>query len=183
MPMPRFVFAAAAAAAMTLLPGCTATDAGSGPASASAPADATPEDRGAYVAMAGASDLYEIQSSQLALSKAQRPEVRQFAQMLVTHHTQTTQQVTAAATAAGLRPPPPQLMPMHAQMIAALEAASGASFDSAYLSQQIPAHEQALALHSNYAQNGDAPALRTAAAAAVPIVQSHLDQARRLNSQ
>lgn len=182
--MPRFVFAAAAAA-MTLLPGCAATDPGSDPASASAPAagDATPEDRGAYVTMAAASDLYEIQSSQLALSKAQRPEVRQFAQMLVTHHTQTTQQVTAAATAAGLTPPPPQLMPMHAQMIAALEAASGASFDSAYLSQQVPAHEQALALHSNYARNGDAPALTAAAAAAVPIVQSHLDQARQLNRQ
>lgn len=183
--MSRFVFAAAAAA-MVLLPGCAATDSGSASASASAAGsagDLTPEDRGAYVMMAGASDLYEIQSSQLALSRAQRPEVRQFAQMLITHHTQTTQQVTAAARAAGLTPPPPRLMPMHAQMIASLDAASGASFDSAYLSQQIPAHEQALALHSNYAQNGDTPALRTAAAAAVPIVQSHLDQTRRLNNQ
>jgi putative membrane protein len=180
MPMPRFVLGAAAAAAM--LVGCAATDTGLDSASAPATAaDATPEDRGAYVAMAGASDLYEIQSSQLALTKAQRPEVRQFAQMLVTHHTQTTQQVTAAAAAAGLTPPPPQLMPMHAQMIAALEAASAASFDSTYLSQQILAHEQALALHGNYARNGNAPALKAAAAAAVPIVQSHLDQARQLN--
>src|SRR3712207_8417473 len=50
----------------------------------------TPTERGAYVRMAAASDLFEIQSSQLALQNAQRPEVRQFAQMLITHHTQTT---------------------------------------------------------------------------------------------
>jgi len=46
----------------------------------------TPVDPIDYVNMAAASDLFEIRSSQLALSKAQSPEVREFAQMLVTHH-------------------------------------------------------------------------------------------------
>jgi putative membrane protein len=58
-----------------------------------------------YVAKAAASDLFEIQSSQIALQKAQNPNVRQFAQMLITHHTGTTQTLTAAARAAGLTPP------------------------------------------------------------------------------
>jgi putative membrane protein len=133
--------------------------------------------------MAGASDLYEIESSQLALSRAQRPEVRQFAQMLIQDHTNSTQQVVAAATAAGYAPPPPQLMPMHADMLRQLQNASGGAFERLYLTQQIPAHENALRLHQNYAANGDTPALRTVAAAIVPVVQGHLSRVRQLRGQ
>jgi len=131
--------------------------------------------------MASASDLFEIQSSQLALTKAQRPEVRQFAQMMIDHHTQTTAALTQAATASGMTPPPPALMPMQRQMMTELQAASTANFDQTYLRQQVPAHEMALALHQNYAARGDTPALKTTAAAAVPIVQQHLAQAQQLS--
>ena len=128
---------------------------------------------------AAASDLYEIQSSQLATSRAQNSAVRQFAQMLIEHHTMTTQQLTAAATAAGT-PPSPSLMPMQAEMISQLQGENGAGFDQLYLRQQVQAHEMALALHQNYARNGDTPTLRTVAQAAVPIVRQHLDRARSL---
>jgi putative membrane protein len=142
--------------------------------------DMTPEDRMNYVKMAAASDLFEIQSSQLALSKAQRPETRSYAQMLVQHHTQTTQATVAAARASGMNPPPPMLLPMQQRMMNELRRASGANFDRVYLTQQIPAHEMALALHTNYSRRGDTPALRQTAATAVPLVQQHLDEARRM---
>lgn len=142
--------------------------------------DMTPEDRAGYTAMAAASDQFEIQSSQIAVSKGQSPQVRQFAQMLITHHTQTSAALTAAASASGVSPPAPMVLPMQRQMINQLQDTSAGSFDRVYLSQQVPAHEMALALHQNYAARGDAPALRAAAAAAVPIVQQHLAQARQL---
>jgi putative membrane protein len=173
----RNLLIAAAASAM-VLGGCAMNMADDTRAMAG---DMTPEDRMGYVTMAAASDLFEIQSSQLALSRAQRPEVRDFAQMLVTHHTQTTQQLTTAAQAAGMSPPPPMLMPMQQRMMEELQQASGANFDRVYMRQQVPAHEMAVALHSNYAARGDAPALRTVAGAAVPIVQQHLDRARELD--
>jgi putative membrane protein len=91
----------------------------------------------------------------------------------------TTQQLTAAATAAGT-PPSPSLMPMQAEMISQLQGENGAGFDQLYLRQQVQAHEMALALHQNYARNGDTPTLRTVAQAAVPIVRQHLDRARSL---
>jgi putative membrane protein len=162
------------AAATVMLAGC---------ATVGAPiaADMTPADRAGYVTVASASDLFEIQSSQLALSKAQRPEIRQFAQMLVDHHTQTTATLTAAARASGLNPPPPMLLPMQQRMIQELQRAPAGSFDQVYARQQVPAHEMALALHRNYSTRGDTPQLRTAAAAAVPIVQQHLDRARQLD--
>ena len=81
-----------------------------------------------------------------------------------------------------MTPPAPTLMPMQREMMDALQAAPAAGFDQLYLSQQVPAHEMALALHRNYAAQGDAPALRIAASAAVPIMQQHLDRARSLGN-
>ena len=145
------------------------------------PADMTPENREGYVALAAASDLFEVQSSQLALSRAQDGAVRDFAQMMVTHHTQTTQQLYAAAKAAGMirthdwmLPPPMQAM------MDDLQNASGAEFDRLYMRQQVGAHEMALALHRNYSARGDTPALRAVAAAAAPIVQQHLVRAQEI---
>jgi putative membrane protein len=182
--MTRALLLAAAAAlplaACTSTMGADAGMSGNSAMSARASMDMTPEDRMNYVKMAGASDLFEIQSSQLALSRAQRPETRAYAQMLIQHHTQTTQATMAAAQASGMSPPPPMLMPMQQRMMAELGRASGAGFDRVYLTQQIPAHEMALALHTNYSRAGDTPALRQTAATAVPLVQQHLNEARRM---
>lgn len=137
--------------------------------------DMTPEAAPAYVAMAASSDMYEITSSQIALQRARDPRHRSFAQMMIQHHTGTTAQLTAAARSAGLNPPP-AMLPMHAALIRQLQASS--NVDATYHQQQVLAHQQALALHSNYASRGDQPALRSVAAAATPIVQSHLTQIR-----
>ncbi|HYW15162.1 MAG TPA: DUF4142 domain-containing protein [Allosphingosinicella sp.] len=164
----------ASAASLALAACATSGDMGGGTAAAG---DMTPNDRSAYVQMAAASDLFEIQSSQLAVSRAQNPEVRAFAQMLIEHHTATTRQLTAAASAVGT-PSRPMLMPMQADMIARLQGANGAAFDRLYMRQQVPAHQMALALHQNYARNGDTPSLQAVAASAVPIVRQHLERAR-----
>jgi putative membrane protein len=139
----------------------------------------TPTQRGAYVEMAAASDLFEIQTGRMAQERGQSAAVRQFGAMLVDHHQRTTAQLSAAAMASGTMPTP-DLMPMQAQMIAELRAASGSGFDQVFIRQQIQAHDMALALHSNYAARGDTPALRTVANAAVPVVRQHLEQARTL---
>ena len=177
----RKVMFAAAASAM-LLAGCSTTmgaDASAdGQASMSAGADMTPSNRTAYVEMAASSDMYEIQSSQIAASRAQNPAMRSFAQMMISDHTNLSQQLMVAAQAAGLPPMTPRLLPMHADMLAGLQARSGADFDREYGRQQLLAHQQALALHSNYASRGDTPALRVVAGSAVPVVTRHLNMVR-----
>ena len=145
-----------------------------------APAEAQRGDAMMFVAKAGASDLYEIQSSQIAMRRARDPRVRAMAAMLVRDHRRTTAQVTAAARAAGLRPRPPMLEPRQRMMINQLNRAPARSFDRVYLSQQIPAHQEALGMIRNYAANGGVPSLRRAAAGAEPIVEGHLEHARRL---
>ncbi|NJC32951.1 putative membrane protein [Sphingomonas jejuensis] len=167
----------------TTLPASASVQAAAPATARAAPSPQTPTTAAAFVPMAGASDLYEIQSSQLALEKSRNEDVRRYAQMMITHHRQTTEQVTAAAREAGLTPRPPVLNPEQRANVAALRRLSGAGFDRTYLTQQVRAHEQALALHSTYADRGDQPALRRAAAGARPIVQQHLDEVRTLSRQ
>jgi len=135
-----------------------------------------------YIATAGSSDQFEIQSSQLALQMSQNAQLRNLANMLIADHTRSTQMVVGAAQSAGIAPPPPALLPQHQALLDQLRASgSGPAFDQAFKQIQIQAHTDALALHQNYAASGDVPALRTVAGQIVPVVQTHLNQLQMLN--
>lgn len=133
-----------------------------------------------FLAMAAEADIFEITSSQVALMKSQNPRVKTYATMLIEHHTMTTNVALRQAKAAGIAPPPAVLQADKRDMITQLLEAAPADFDRVYLTQQVPAHEQALALHTTYARNGDTPQLRAAAVGAVPFVSRHLAEARRM---
>lgn len=150
-------------------------------AAATAPSDATPTAAAAptsamdYVTEAARSDMYEIQSSQLAASRSASARVKDFAATMIRDHTNSTQLVKATVSQAGMSPPaPPSLDTRRQGMLDQLTGASGADFDRLYLHQQLMAHQEALALHQGYAQNGDQSALRTVAGQIAPIVQQHL---------
>lgn len=135
-----------------------------------------------YVMAAGMSDLYEINSSDIALRKSQTPAIRSFATMLIKHHKMTTIATVKAAKKAGLMPTPPMLDAGATASIAELQAASPGDFDRIYLGQQIPAHQAALDLHQSYAASGDKAPLRISAKAAVPIVKQHIAAATKLQA-
>jgi putative membrane protein len=135
-----------------------------------------------FLAQAGSANQWEIASSQLALQASQNAAVRNYANLLISDHMRLGAQVTAAAQSAGVMMPPPALLPAQQTALDQLRAAgTGPSFDMAYRQAQIDAHNQAIQLMQNYAASGDVPALRTAAAQAIPMMQMHLQQAQMLN--
>ena len=173
----RAILAAAVALSPVAVAACTTLS----DTTAATDGDLAREDNKGYLLAAVAGDLFEIQSSEVALTKAQRPEVREFARMLLAHHSGMTESLWDAARASGMvrthewmLPPPMQ------RSLEELQQASPADFDRVYVRQQVLAHERALTLHRNYASKGDAAALRQAATAAVPVLQQHLDRARQL---
>jgi putative membrane protein len=127
-----------------------------------------------YVAAAGASDLFERQSSAVVLETTTDPKVREFAMMMQTAHSQSTADVKAAAKASKLKPAAPMLTPLQTEMIAQLKAETGTARDAAYLAQQKAAHGKALSVQQAYAQAGTAPALKAAAGKIVPVVRHHI---------
>lgn len=120
---------------------------------------------------AAASDAYEIASSKLASDKAQAAELKSFAQQMVKDHTASTAKLKSAA---GSMTPDATMNPEQQANIQALEAASGAAFDTAYHTQQLAAHQKALAAMQGYAASGDNDALKAFASETAPVIQGHL---------
>ena len=133
-----------------------------------------------YAMAAGASDLYERQSSQMVLESTQDPRIRQFAQMMVTDHAKSTADVKAAATRSRVRAMPPKLNPAQTELIAQLRAETGAARDATYVAQQKASHNQALTVQQAYAAGGTAPALKAVAGGIVPVVQHHIEMLKAM---
>ena len=128
-----------------------------------------------YVMKAGASDLYERESSKLVMQSTTNADLKSFAKMMVTDHIKSTADVKAAAMKSGLHPKPPKLTPELSSNMAALRAAKGADRDALYVTQQKASHQDALMVQQDEAANGTAKPLKMVAAKIVPVVQHHID--------
>jgi putative membrane protein len=136
----------------------------------------------AYVANAAMSDMYEIESSRLALEKSQSPGIKKYAQQMIDDHTATSSQMKAMLTKAGVTVTPPTALDDRRRgMIDNLRAASAADFDRTYVDQQTMAHQEAVTLHSGFAEDGDNPQLKQFATTTAPKVRHHLDMVKNLD--
>jgi putative membrane protein len=134
-----------------------------------------------FVAKAAAGDMFEVEAGKIAMARSANAEVKAFARMMVTGHTKTTADLKAAIAASGLMITPPATLPDDkATALADLRAVDAAGFDRAYMTGQVDAHQATLNLVSRYAQDGDTPQIKAAAAAMLPVIQEHLDKARTL---
>ena len=132
-----------------------------------------------FAMMAGTSNMFEIQSSQLALTKAQSPDVKSFAQKMIDDHTKAGQDMETAAKAQNVTPPA-KLDAANQAKLDQLNGLSGQGFDSAYDAMQLKAHQDAVALFQGYGSNGPAGALKDFAAKTLPTLQMHLQMAEKL---
>jgi len=123
-----------------------------------------------FVKQAANSDLFEIQSSQMALNKTQDNEVRDFAQRMVRDHTQSTEKLKAAAKGEAVPTSPDQ---EHTQMLQRLQQASGSDFTQNYVQMQVAGHQQAVSLFENYAQHGNNADLKQFAQQTLPTLREH----------
>jgi len=136
-----------------------------------------------FITTALQTDDFERTTGHMAQQSGRTQGVRDFGALMVTDHTKTTQDLKAAIAKSG-RPVPsqPKLTAVEQQGINGLKNQVGAPlFDSTYLAQQVRAHQQALALMQSYAQHGQDPTLRAAAAQTAPIVEHHLKMAQDLS--
>ena len=135
-----------------------------------------------YVAKAAVIELFAIESSRLAeQQRTSNLKVRIFAAMMVKAHGNITQGLKTALSQSREAAPLPATLPLDPQ--AKLETpkqATATDFDHRYLETQVDAHQDALDLHSGYANAGASPALHTFAIQTAPAMQEQLDRARAL---
>jgi len=120
--------------------------------------------------------LAEVQMGQLALQKATSPQVKEFAQHMVTDHTQANQDLMQLGKSENLNLPK-QLDPKHKGEMDRLSAMSGTAFDAAYMQHMVQDHKKTVADFQKQAQSGSDPALKSFAQKYLPIIQQHLQMA------
>lgn len=126
----------------------------------------------AFVKNTAIGNMFEIQSSQVALQKAQRSDVKELAQMLIDDHTKAGNDMKQALGANGPQLPT-ALDSKHQQTMQKLQQASANQFDTQFLQAQATAHKEAIALFQGYARSGDDQNLKQFAQATLPALQQH----------
>lgn len=135
-----------------------------------------------FVTKAAQGGMFEVQSSQVAQTKAQNAEVKSFARDMIRDHSKANADLKTLTTKVGVRVPE-QLDAEHAEKLRRLQAASGAEFDRTYVEQQVQAHEQSVTLFRDYSQSGDNAELRSFATRTLPVLQQHKTQIDRLERE
>jgi len=100
--------------------------------------DGTDQD---FLKKAAIANLAEIELGRLATQKAQNPEVKQFAQMMVDGHTKALDELKQLAQRSAGTQLPTALDEKHQELQQRLSGLSGEEFDREYMEAMVDAHE------------------------------------------
>jgi putative membrane protein len=131
-----------------------------------------------FVTKVAISDMFEIQSSQLALSKRADADTKPFAEKMVQDHQKTSTELMALVDVKATLPS--ALDAQHQKMLDDLKSKSGKDFDQSYDQVQLKAHRDAVALFEAYAKGGDNAELKGWAGQTLPHLKEHLSMAEKL---
>ncbi|MBD8064429.1 DUF4142 domain-containing protein [Devosia sp. PTR5] len=132
-----------------------------------------------FATMAAPSNMFEIESSKLALERATSEDVKTFAQQMIDDHSKAGEAMKAAASQDGVTPPS-ELDQKHQEMLDQVSRAEGDAFDAAYVAAQVQAHDEAVALFEGFANTGENSALKQFAETTLPTLQQHREHIRTL---
>ena len=171
--MRNTLFATTAIAACLLLPAAVGAQQQQGD---------VPQEAQQFIDQAAVNNMFEIESSQLALEQAQNEDVQQFAEQMVEDHQAVGDDLEQITNELGVQPPQ-DLDEQHQQKLEQLQQASGEQFDSQYIQGQVEAHQQAVDLYQQYSEQGQVQQLTQFAQDTLPILESHLERAQELEQQ
>jgi len=133
-----------------------------------------------YVQQAAFGDTFEIESSRILLNGSQHPNLRQFAETMIQHHTLASNMLRSVPE--GATRIPVGLDERRQRLLQELSMQQGDMLNRVYVQQQIQSHEESELLHRTYAESGDVPVLKAHAQRMLPIVREHLQMARALQA-
>jgi putative membrane protein len=131
-----------------------------------------------FVTEAAMTDMFEIQSSELANTKAQG-KVKAFANHMISDHSKTSNTLKGLAQAANITAPA-ALDSSHQSMLDKLNGLNGDDFTKQYVDDQVSGHKSAVSLYQRYAKGGDNDKIKAFAKTTLPTIQHHLDMAQSL---
>jgi putative membrane protein len=131
-----------------------------------------------FVKKAALDGMTEVEAGRVALSKSQDPEIRSFAQRMVTDHGKANAELSSIASAKGIDVPK-KLDAEHQSMVDKLSAKSGSEFDREYSQHMNMDHSKAIALFESASKSPD-PDLSKFAKKTLPTLKEHKELAEKL---
>ena len=135
-----------------------------------------------FLREAASSNLMEIRLGQLAQTKASNQSVKQFAQRMITDHTNLENQVASTASGGG-QTFTPTMDSRHERQVSRLEGLSGQEFDRAYMSLMIRGHQRDVNNFQTQSQSARSTQVRNLATNSLPVLQQHLSLAVQVGGQ
>jgi putative membrane protein len=135
-----------------------------------------------FVKEAAISDMFEIQSSQLAQERGNTPE-KTFAATMIKDHTKTSDDLKSMVSSGDVKAELPTALDSSKQSeIDKLKSLKGADFSSRYDDDQVSGHKDAVSLFERYSKSGENPKLKDWAGKTLPTLRHHLEMAQDLKA-
>jgi putative membrane protein len=134
-----------------------------------------------FATKAASGGLAEIQTAQMAKQRADSPQVKAFADRMISDHTQANNDLQQIAQQENLTLPsePSKQERSATQRVSGM---TGAAFDRTYAQQEVRDHQQDIALFQQEANSGRDPALKQFAQKTLPTLRQHLQLAQALTT-
>lgn len=134
-----------------------------------------------FVSLAAQSDMLEIETSKLALTRSDSDKTKQFADKMIKDHTETSTELRSLVTGGKVQVTlPTSLDRAHKEKLDKLAKLNGNAFTREYDDMQIAAHKDAVSLFERYGKEGDNADLKAFANKTLPHLQMHLKMAQDL---
>ena len=129
------------------------------------------------------SDMFEIETGKLAQQKGKNAEIKKFGEQMVRDHTKTSTELKELVNGGKVKVNLPTAMDSeHQDKLKQLQSASADQFDRTYATEQVKAHEDAVALFQNYSTSGENADLKNWAGKTLPALKEHLAHAKTLTT-
>jgi len=133
-----------------------------------------------FVDFAAQTDMVEVNLGTLAQTNASAQSVKDYAQMLITDHTNDFNHLYDVAHQANLTRPDAIDTANNKSMIGPFQKLKGESFDRRYIHDMIAGHTAAIATYKKEAADAENPDVKSYAEETIPTLQKHLDGAKAL---
>ncbi|KAK0039248.1 DUF4142 domain-containing protein [Biomphalaria pfeifferi] len=124
--------------------------------------------------------MAEVMLGNLALQKTQNEQIRQFAQQMVTDHTNANNELKQLAESKNITLPS-SVSNKQQSAYDKLNGMTGMNFDKAFMKQMVKDHEAAVKLFEKQSEKGEDAEAKAFAAKTLPTLRMHLQMAKTLN--
>lgn len=137
-----------------------------------------------FLQRAAQAGQFEIEASKLATQRAVTPEIKEFAEMMITDHTAVDQELKTLAQQKGVELPS-DLRWRQSRALKRLEGREDVEeFEEDYVDNvAVDAHQDAVELFEDAADDAEDPDVKAFASKHLPTLQKHLEQGKALQEK